>query len=96
MAKLKFKSNVLKSVIIFFIIFFDIYIYIYKCLKMYQLNIIKKIKKDVKKKTDGERYQNFSKERKKQKGNNMVVNATKTSQTMNNKSLLSIEKSIIV
>ena len=63
---------------------------------MYQLNIIKKIKKDVKKKTDGERYQNFSKERKKQKGNNMVVNATKTSQTMNNKSLLSIEKSIIV
>ena len=63
---------------------------------MYQLNIIKKIKKDVKKKTDGERYQNFSKERKKQKGNNMVVNATKTSQTMNNKSLLSVEKSIIV
>ena len=41
-----------------------LYIYIYKCLKIYQVTIIiKKIKKDYKK--GRERYQNFSKEEKK-------------------------------
>ena len=40
------------------------------------------------------RYQNLSQEQKKN-SNNMVVNATKISQKMKNKSLLSIEKNII-
>ena len=64
-----------------------------KCLKIYELNIIKKINKDHKKK-DHERYQNRSKEEK-EKSNNMAVNVTKISQKMKNKSLLSIEKNII-
>ena len=55
-------------------------------------NIIKKIKKDYTKK-DYERYENLSKEEK--KSNNMVVNATKISQKMKNRSLLGIVKSII-
>ena len=38
-----------------------------------------------------ERYQNLSKEEK-EKNNNMVVNVTKISQRMKNKSLFSIEK----
>ena len=59
-------------------IYIYIYIYIYKCLKVYKLNIIKKIKKDYKKKACG-RYQNLSKEEK----DNMVVNVTKISQKMN-------------
>ena len=41
-----------------------------------------------------ERYQNLSKE-KKEKSNNIVVNVTKISQKIKNKSLLSIEKNII-
>ena len=40
-----------------------------------------------------ERYQIFLKKKKK-KSNNMVVNVTKISQKMKNKSLLSIEKNI--
>ena len=60
------------------------YIYI-KCLKIYQLNNIEKIKKDYKSR---EKYQNLSKEEK--KSNNMVVNVTKISQKL--KSLLSREK----
>ena len=60
------------------------YIYI-KCLKIYQLNNIEKIKKDYKSR---EKYQNLSKEEK--KSDNMVVNVTKISQKF--KSLLSREK----
>ena len=53
---------------------------------MYQLNISKKIKKDYKKKT-GQRYQNLSKEekRKRNKSNNMFMNATKISEKMKSK-----------
>ena len=40
-----------------------------------------------------ERYQNLSKEGK--KSNNIVVNVTKISQKMKNRSLLSIEKNVI-
>ena len=60
---------------------------------MYQPNIIKKTKKDYKKAY--ERCQNLSKEEKRKKSNSMVVSATKISQKMKNKSLLSIEKNII-
>ena len=43
-----------------------------------------------------ERYQSLSKKKKKKKkSNNMVVNVTKISQKIKNKSLLSIAKSII-
>ena len=49
--------------IIFFIVFFS---YVQKCLKLYQLFIIKKIKKDYTKKTC-ERYQNLFKEEKEKK-----------------------------
>ena len=48
---------------IFFIIFLNIFFHRCKCLKLYQLNIIKKIKKDYKKKYC-EAYQNPSKEEK--------------------------------
>ena len=48
-----------------FIIFF-FSIFIKKCLNIYQLNIIKKIKKDHNKKA-GETYQNLSKEEKERK-----------------------------
>ena len=41
-----------------------------------------------------ERYQNLSKEEK-AKSNNMVVNVTKISKKMKNKSLLRLEKNII-
>ena len=62
-------------------------------MKLYQLNIIYKIKKNYKKK--------FAKDikiflkKKKQKSSNMVVNVTKIFQKMKNPSLLSIEKNII-
>ena len=49
---------------------------------MYQLNIIKKIRKTTKKAR--KRYQHFSK-KEKEKSNNMVVNVTKISQTMKKK-----------
>ena len=42
-----------------------------------------------------ERYQNLSKKKKKKKSNKMVVNVTKISQKIKNKSLLSIAKNII-
>ena len=58
---------------------------------MYQLNIIKKIKKHCKKASD---IKIFLKKKKK-KSDNMVVNVTKISQKMKNKSLLRIEKNII-
>ena len=85
MTKLKLKSDIFKSSNIFFIYT--------KCLKIYYLNIIKKIKKDCKKKAR-KRYQNLSKEEK-EKNNNVVVNVTKISQKVKNKSLLSIERNII-
>ena len=53
-----------------FIIYIYIYIYIYICLKLYQLNIIKKIKKEYKEKLakelqyGRERYQNLSEDEK--------------------------------
>ena len=46
--------------------FYNFFPYIKKFQKIYQLNIIKKIKKDYKKK-DPERYQNLSKEKKREK-----------------------------
>ena len=72
-------------------------------------NVIKKIKKDYQKKAKQNRKnqnktkqtQNIVKDIKiflkieKKKSNNVVVNVTKISQKMKNKSLLSIEKSII-
>ena len=57
MAKLKLKSSIFKSFnkstfLYFFTIFFTIcfFAYIYECIKIYQLNIVKKIKKDFKRK----------------------------------------------
>ena len=72
-------------------------------------NVIKKIKKDYQKKAKQNRKnQNKTKQKQnivkdikifikieKKKNNNMVVNVTKISQKMKNKTLLSIEKSII-
>ena len=83
MIKLKFKSDFLKSSnkFIFYNFFYNFFFL--KCLKPYQLNIIKEIKKDYKKAP--ERYPNLSKEEK-EKSNNMVVNVTKISQKMKSKS----------
>ena len=69
---------------------FPFFLYIQKFQKHYLLNIIKKIKKNSKKAR--ERYQNLSKEEKEKQDN---MNVTKISHWMKNKSLLSIEKSII-
>ena len=69
MAKLKFKNGIFKSsnksvFINFFITFLIIiFSYIQQCLKIYQLNIIQKIKEYYKKKT-WKRYKNLSKEEK--------------------------------
>ena len=78
-AKLKFKSEILKSVLSIFFFFVNKYfLYIFfhaevkESLKLYQLNIIKKIKKDYKKAC--ERYQNLSKEEK-EKNSNMAKNS---------------------
>ena len=51
-------------------------------------------KERLKKKTR-EGYENFSKEEKEKKSNNMLVNVTKIYQKMKNKSFLSIEKNIV-
>ena len=59
--------NLLRN--LFFIIFFIIFFHIYKhviYIKLYQLNIINKIKQNYTKKTR-ERYQNLSKEEKEKK-----------------------------
>ena len=64
-----------------------------KCLKICELNIIKKIKKDNKKKLP-KNIKIFLKE-KKRKNDNMVVNVVKISQMMKNKDLLSKEENII-
>ena len=62
-------------------------------LKIYQLNIIKKIKKGYKKELVKD-IKVFLKKKKK-KSDNIVMNVTKISQKMKNKSFLSIEKNII-
>ena len=61
--------------------------------KTLQLNIIKKIKKDYKKKLVKDN-KIFLKKKKKKSGN-MAVNVKKIPQKIKNKSLLSIEKNII-
>ena len=61
-------------------------------MSIYQLNIIKKIKKDYKEKLL-KNIKIFLKKKKK-KSNNMVVNVTKIFQKMKNKSLLNVEKNI--
>ena len=71
MAKLKFKSGIYKSTnkSIFYNFccnFFIIFFHIFRCLKVYQLTIIKEIEKDFKKKVC-KRYQNLSKEEKDKK-----------------------------
>ena len=94
MIKLKFKSEFFKSSNKFiFYIFYFFFSYTKKCLKFYQLNIIKKIKKDYRKKLV--RNIKILLKKNKKKGNNMVEKVTKTSQKMKNKNLLSIEKNII-
>ena len=67
--------------------------YLQKCVKLYQPNIIKKIKKDYKRKAC-ERYQNLSKEekeRKQQYGHESYKNLSEDEK----QSLLGIEKNII-
>ena len=64
-----------------------------KCLKIYQLNVIKKDKERLQKKAS-EWYQNLSKEEKVKK-QQYGRNVTKISQKRKNKSLLGIEKKII-
>ena len=60
--------------------------YIQKCLKLYQLKKLqKKLVKDIK----------IFLRKKKKKSDNLVVNVTKISQKMKNKSLLVIEKNVI-
>ena len=99
-AKLKFKSDILKSsnksiLYSFFYKFsynfcFFVYIDLSKNLsaKYYQ-----NIKKEYRKKL-AKRYQNLSKEEKR-RSTNMALNIIKFSQTMKNKSLLDIEKNIL-
>ena len=58
--------------------------------KIYQLNIIKNIKKYYKKKLVKDIKIFLMKE--KEKSNNMAINVTKISQMMKSKNLLSIEK----
>ena len=64
-----------------------------KCLKIYQLNVIKKDKERLQKKAS-EWYQNLSKEEKVKK-QQYGRNVTKISQKRENKSLFGIEKKII-
>ena len=60
--------------------------YIQKCLKLYQLKKLqKKLVKDIK----------IFLRNKKKKSDNLVVNVTKISQKMKNKSLLGIKKNVI-
>ena len=64
----------------------------YKSLKLYQLSIIKKIKKDYKK-TLAKDIQVFQKKKKKI-NDKVVLNVTKIFQKVKNKNLLSVEKNI--
>ena len=100
MTKLKIKRDIFKfsNKFIFYIFFYNffflyIFFHIYKCLKIYQVANIKKIKKDYKKKLVKD-IKIFLRKKKK-KSNNMVVNVTTISQKMENKSLFSIEKNVI-
>ena len=63
----------------------------YKCLESYPLNIIKKIKKDCKKKKACGKYQNLFKEKKGKKQQN-GCESYKICKKMKNKSLLSIKQ----
>ena len=99
MAKLKFKNGIFKSsnksvFINFFITFLIIiFSYIQQCLKIYQLNIIKKIKEYYKKKLEKD-IKIFLKKKKKN-SNNMVMKVKKISQKMKNINWLSVDKNII-
>ena len=94
--KLKIKREIFKSSNKFifykpFYNFFHIYIffiYIDKCLRIYQLNIINKIKED---------FQDIKifLTRKKEKSHDIVVSVTKISQKIKKINLLNIEKNII-
>ena len=84
----KFKSEILKS--IYSYTFFSCVSINMSRIKLYQQNIIKKIKKDYKKKLL-ENIKIYLKKKKK-KSDNMVVNVTKIFQKMKHKSLLSTEK----
>ena len=75
MAKLKLKSGIYKSTnksifynfcCNFFYNFFFLFFHVFRCLKVYQLTVIKEIEKDFKKKVC-KRYQNLSKEEKDKK-----------------------------
>ena len=61
----------------------------YKSLKLYQLSIIKKIKKDYKK-TLAKVFQ----KKKKKKNDKVVLNVTKIFEKVKNKNFLSVEKNI--
>ena len=80
----------------FAITLINFFIYIQKCLKLYQLNFIKKIKKDYKKNLVKDiKKRKRRKKEEKNKINNIVMDITKIPQKMKNKTLLSIEKNII-
>ena len=64
----------------------------YKSLKLYQLSIIKKIKKDYKK-TLAKDIEVFQKKKKK-KNDKVVLNVTKIFEKVKNKNFLSVEKNI--
>ena len=68
-----------------------VFSYLQICVKLYQLNIIKKIKKDYKRKAC-ERYQNLSKEEKEKK---QQYESYKNLSEHETQSLLGIEKNII-
>ena len=77
----------------FFVIFFTYFFYEYiKCLKIHELDIIKKIKNDYEKVLVKEIKSFLKKAR--EKSDNMVADITKMYQKKKNKSLLSIEKNI--
>ena len=61
--------------------------------RIYQENIVKKIKKDYKKAC--ERFQNIFKEEKGKKNINIAINVTKIFQKLKNKSFLGTKKNII-
>ena len=90
MIKLKFKSEFFKSSnkFIFYIFFDNFFSDISKCLKIYQLNFIKKIKKA------RDRYQSFSKEEKKKKWQYGCERQKNSSEEKKNKRMLSIEKKL--
>ena len=70
-----------------------VFSYLQICVKLYQLNIIKKIKKDYKRKAC-ERYQNLSKEEKEKK-QQYGLELYKNLPVYETQDLLSIEKNIL-